>query len=178
MSTKEVGLYARVSSEQQAQAQTISSQLDALHERIKKDGGILSPAHEFVDNGYSGSLLTRPRLEKLQDAVAFGELDRIYVYSPDRLARKYAYQVMLVDEFERAGVKLVFINRKIGESPEDELLLQMQGMIAEYERAQMLERSRRGKRHKSSERFGECSEWCTFWISIHQGYRWRRRSSV
>lgn len=149
MSTKEVGLYARVSSEQQAQAQTISSQLDALHERIKKDGGILSPAHEFVDNGYSGSLLTRPGLERLRDAVAFGELDRIYVYSPDRLARKYAYQVMLVDEFERAGVKLVFINRKIGESPEDELLLQMQGMIAEYERAQMLERSRRGKRHKA-----------------------------
>ena len=149
MSTKEVGLYARVSSEQQAQAQTISSQLDALHERIKKDGGILSPAHEFVDNGYSGSLLTRPGLERLRDAVAFGELDRIYVYSPDRLARKYAYQVMLVDEFERAGVELIFINRKIGESPEDELLLQMQGMIAEYERAQMLERSRRGKRHKA-----------------------------
>ena len=149
MSSITVALYARVSSEQQAQAQTIESQLNALHERIKKDGAVLSPAHEFVDNGYSGSTLVRPALEKLRDAVVLAEIERVYVYAPDRLARKYAYQVMLVDEFERSGVELVFLNRQIGQSPEDELLLQMQGMIAEYERAQMLERSRRGKRYKA-----------------------------
>ena len=149
MSTIIVALYARVSSELQAQAQTIESQLNALRERIKKDGSVLSPAHEFVDNGYSGSTLVRPALEKLRDAVALGEVERVYVYAPDRLARKYAYQVMLVDEFARAGVELVFLNREIGQSPEDELLLQMQGMIAEYERAQMIERSRRGKRYKA-----------------------------
>jgi site-specific DNA recombinase len=151
MSATTVALYARVSSEQQAQAQTIQSQLNALHERIKKDNGVLSPAHEFVDNGYSGSTLVRPALEKLRDAVALGEVDRVYVYAPDRLSRKYAYQVILVDEFARAGVEIVFLNREIGQSPEDELLLQMQGMIAEYERAQMLERSRRGKRYKAQE---------------------------
>jgi site-specific DNA recombinase len=83
--------------------------------------------------------------------VAASELDRVYVYAPDRLARKYAYQVMLLDEFQRAGVELVFLNRQMGQSPEDELLLQMQGMIAEYERAQILERSRRGKRHKAQQ---------------------------
>lgn len=149
MSNVIVGLYARVSSEQQAQAQTIESQLNALRERIKKDGCVLNPAYEYADNGYSGSTLVRPELEKLRDAVALGEVERIYVYAPDRLARKYAYQVMIVDEFERAGVELIFLNREIGQSPEDELLLQMQGMIAEYERAQMLERSRRGKRYKA-----------------------------
>ena len=149
MTTPASALYARVSSEQQAQAHTIASQLAALRERIAREGALLSPEHEFIDAGYSGSTLIRPALERLRDAVAVGEVQRVYVYSPDRLARKYAYQVMLVDELQRAGVTLVFLNREISQSPEDELLLQMQGMIAEYERAQMLERSRRGKRHKA-----------------------------
>jgi len=149
MKTQAVALYARVSSEQQTQAKTIDSQRAALRERIAQDGAVLSPDHEFVDTGYSGSTLIRPALEQLRDVVAGGEVERVYVYAPDRLARKYAYQVMLVDEFQRAGVELVFLNRALGQSPEDELLLQMQGMIAEYERAQMLERSRRGKRYKA-----------------------------
>jgi site-specific DNA recombinase len=149
MSVATSALYARVSSDQQAQAQTIQSQLSALRERIKADGEVLPPDHEYIDEGYSGSTLVRPALERLRDAVALGEVERVYVYAPDRLARKYAYQVMLVDEFHRSGVELVFLNRALSQSPEDELLLQMQGMIAEYERAQMLERSRRGKRHKA-----------------------------
>jgi site-specific DNA recombinase len=74
-------------------------------------------------------------------------VDRLYVHSPDRLARKYAYQVLLVDEFRRAGVEVIFLNRALGQSPEDDLLLQVQGMIAEYERAKIIERHRRGKRH-------------------------------
>ena len=149
MSLRQVALYARVSSESQAQARTIQSQLAALRERIAEGGGVLIPEHEFVDEGYSGSTLIRPALERLRDAVAAGEVQRLYVHSPDRLARKYAYQVMLVDELQRAGVELVFLNRELGQSPEDELLLQVQGMIAEYERAKMLERSRRGKRHQA-----------------------------
>ena len=151
MSTMTVALYARVSSEQQAQAHTIDSQLAALRERIAQDGAQLSPQHEFIDQGYSGSTLIRPALERLRDAVAAGEIERLYVHSPDRLARKYAYQVMLVDECQRAGVTIAFLNRALGNSPEDELLLQVQGMIAEYERAKMLERSRRGKRHRAQQ---------------------------
>ena len=151
MNGRWVALYARVSSESQAQAQTIESQLTALRERIEQASDLLTPEHEFIDAGYSGSTLLRPALERLRDAAAVGDIQRVYVYSPDRLARKYAYQVMLVDELQRAGVGLVFLNRELGQSPEDELLLQMQGMIAEYERAQMLERSRRGKRHKAQQ---------------------------
>lgn len=89
----------------------------------------------------------RPALERLRDVVAAGSVDRLYVHSPDRLARKYAYQVLLVDEFRRAGVEVIFLNRALGQSPEDDLLLQVQGMIAEYERAKIIERHRRGKRH-------------------------------
>jgi site-specific DNA recombinase len=149
MKRAQAALYARVSSEAQASAQTIQSQLAALQTRIKAAGDELTVERHFIDEGYSGSTLVRPALERLRDLVAAGAVDRLYIHSPDRLARKYAYQVLLVDEFQRAGVEVVFLNRALGTSPEDDLLLQVQGMIAEYERAQILERSRRGKRHKA-----------------------------
>jgi site-specific DNA recombinase len=143
----QAALYARVSSEQQATAHTIASQLAALHERVAADGLSLRDDLSFIDDGYSGATLIRPALERLRDAAAAGDVERLYVHSPDRLARKYAYQALLLDEFQRAGVEVVFLNRALGQSPEDDLLLQVQGMVAEYERAKILERSRRGKRH-------------------------------
>src|SRR5712691_10099283 len=145
MSTTQAAIYARVSSERQATAQTIASQLAALRERVTVDGYGLPEAMQFLDDGYSGTTLVRPALERLRDLVAAGAVDRLYIHSPDRLARKYAYQVLLVDEFHRAGVEVVFLNRELGRSPEDDLLLQVQGMMAEYERAKIIERHRRGK---------------------------------
>ncbi|MCP4537511.1 MAG: recombinase family protein [Chloroflexi bacterium] len=147
MKSKQVAIYARVSSEQQAEAGTIESQVAALREQIIQDGFTLSQELEFIDEGYSGTNLIRPGLERLRDVAALDGLDRLYVHSPDRLARKYAYQVLLMDEFQQTGVEVIFLNRKLGHSPEDDLLLQVQGMIAEYERAKIMERSRRGKRH-------------------------------
>jgi site-specific DNA recombinase len=138
-------IYARVSSEQQAEAKTIESQLAALRARVAAEGLSLPAEMEFVDEGYSGATLIRPSLERLRDLVAAGGVDRLYVHSPDRLSRKYAYQVLLVDEFQRGGVEVIFLNRELGQTPEDDLLLQ--GMVAEYERAKILERSRRGKRY-------------------------------
>ena len=140
-------IYARVSSEQQAEAHTIQSQLAALRARVAAAGLPLPPEREFIDEGYSGSTLVRPGLERLRDVAALGGVECLYVHSPDRLARKYAYQVLLVEEFMRAGVEVIFLNRALTQSPEDELLLQVQGMVAEYERAKLLERSRRGRRH-------------------------------
>src|SRR3954454_3029565 len=147
MTSIRAAIYARVSSEQQATDSTINSQIAALEARLAQDGLPLMPDERFCDEGYSGPTLVRPALERLRDAVAAGHLDRIYVHSPDRLARRYAYQVLLIDEFRRARVEVVFLNRSIGLSPEDDLLLQVQGMVPEYERAKILERSRRGKRH-------------------------------
>src|SRR6266508_330118 len=135
-----VAFYARVSSEAQARDHTIGSQVAALKERIAADGFALEPDHGYVDDGYSGTSLLRPALEKLRDAVAGGRVERIYVHAPDRLARRYAYQVLLIEEFRRAGVEVAFLNRPIGDTAEDDLLLQVQGMIAEYERAKILER--------------------------------------
>jgi site-specific DNA recombinase len=140
-------IYARVSSKQQAEAKTIASQIEALKARVLADGLELEPELSFVDEGYSGGTLLRPALERLRDQAAAGTFDRVYVHSPDRLSRSYPYQVLLVEELQRYGVEIAFLNHDIGRSPEENLLLQVQGMMAEYERAKILERSRRGKRH-------------------------------
>ena len=144
-----VAIYARVSSEQQAEAGTTASQLEALRQRVKQDGYEVTPDLSFVDEGYSGATLIRPSLEQLRDAVSAGLIDRVYVHSPDRLARKYAYQVLLIEEFQRCRTEVVFLNHAFGETAEENLLLQVQGMVAEYERAKILERSRRGKLHSA-----------------------------
>jgi site-specific DNA recombinase len=83
--------------------------------------------------------------------AAEGQIGAALVYAPDRLSRKYAYQVLLAEELSRCGVELVFLKSPAGSSPEDQLLVQFQGMIAEYERAQIAERCRRGKRHKAQQ---------------------------
>src|SRR5438034_3491581 len=147
MNETQVAIYARVSSEQQIEAKTIESQLSELRAHVETLGLVLPPEHEFVDDGYSGATLIRPALERLRDVAAAGGIDHLYVHCPDRLARNYAHQVLLLEEFLRAGVEVIFLNREVGQTPEDQLLLQVQGMIAEYERAKILERSRRGKRH-------------------------------
>jgi site-specific DNA recombinase len=147
MNTIQAAIYARVSSERQAETHTVASQVAALRERVTADGLPWPEALQFIDEAYSGATLVRPALERLRDMAAAGAVDRLYVHSPDRLARKYAYQVLLVDEFQRAGVEVVFLNRELGRSPEDDLRLQVQGMMAEYERAKIIERHRRGKRH-------------------------------
>lgn len=141
------GIYARVSSEQQTQAHTIASQIAALKERIKDDGLVLDQELCFIDEGYSGASLVRPALERLRDMASLGAIDKVYVLCPDRFARNYAYQVLVIDELYACGVELVFINHEIGDNPESQLLLQMQGVIAEYERGKIMERCRRGKLH-------------------------------
>lgn len=142
-----VAIYARVSSEQQAGLHTVGSQVDELLARAAADGATVPQALQFVDDGYSGATFVRPALERLRDLAALGAVSRLYVHAPDRLARSYVHQVLLAEELAQAGTELVFLNRPLGASAEDNLLLQLQGMFAEYERARILERSRRGKRH-------------------------------
>ena len=140
-------LYARVSSEQQADAHTVASQVAALRARGAADSLTVSEAMQFLEEGDSGATLVRPALARLRDVIAAGSVDRLSVHAPARLARKYASQVLLVDACRRAGVEVIFLNRALGQSPEAALLLPVQGMIAEYERAKSIERHRRGKRH-------------------------------
>jgi len=124
-------LYARVSSDQQAERHTIDSQVAALLARAAADGHAIQPELRFLDDGQSGASLIRPALERLRDLAAMAAVDVVYVHAPDRLARSYAHQVVLMEEFARAGAEVVFLNRPLGETPEDTLLLQLQGMFAE-----------------------------------------------
>jgi len=142
-----VALYARVSGEQQAKEDTIDSQVEAVTQRIAIDGLVCDPELRFIDDGVSGTILARPGLERLRDQAAAGAIDRVYMLDPDRLSRKYAYQVLILEELARCGVEVVFLRNPVGRSPEQDLLLQVQGMIAEYERAKIMERCRRGKQH-------------------------------
>jgi site-specific DNA recombinase len=138
-------IYARVSSSQQAKHETIGSQLDALREHAERSRLDVPDEWVFADEGHSGATLARPALEALRDLAAQGCLDVVLVYSPDRLARKFAYQALLIEELARAGVRAEFVKGPRGDSPEDQLLVQFQGMFAEYEKAQLMERYRRGK---------------------------------
>jgi site-specific DNA recombinase len=142
-------IYARVSSARQKEQETIGSQLAALCAHAEQLGLDVPAQWVFCDDGHSGANLVRPALEKLRDLVAQVPVDVLLVYSPDRLARKYAYQALLIEEFTKAGTSLMFVKGPSSDTPEDALLVQFQGMIAEYERAQIIERTRRGKAHRA-----------------------------
>jgi site-specific DNA recombinase len=142
-------IYARVSSEQQREENTIASQTASLIEFAKSHDLEVPEEWVFEDKGYSGATLERPGLERVRDLAAEGHIQVVLAYAPDRLSRKYAYQILLIEELARHGVETLFVRAPQGDSAEDQLLVQFQGMIAEYERAQILERSRRGKRHRA-----------------------------
>jgi len=142
-------IYARVSSARQKKDQTIGSQTQALRDHAAQHRLEVPPEWVFEDEGHSGATLVRPGLEALRDLAAQGCADVVLCYSPDRLARKFAYQALLIEEFTRAGVRVEFVRGPRGDTPEDQLLVQFQGMFAEYEKAQLMERYRRGKAHRA-----------------------------
>ena len=142
-------IYARVSSARQKEQETIVSQTEALRAHAGQLGLDVPEEWVFEDDGYSGASLVRPALDALRDLVAQVPVDVVLCHSPDRLARKYAYQALLMEELARAGTSVVFVKAPSGETPEDALLVQFQGMIAEYERAQIMERTRRGKNQRA-----------------------------
>src|SRR5271169_2538794 len=142
-------IYARVSSARQKKDETIGSQTAALREHAAQARLDVPAEWIFEDEGHSGATLVRPALEALRDLVAQGCVDVVLCYSPDRLARKFAYQALLLEEFARAGVRVEFVKGPRGDTPEDQLLVQFQGMFAEYEKAQLAERYRRGKAHRA-----------------------------
>jgi len=167
---KTAAIYARVSSERQKEEGTIASQTALLLEYAKAHELSVPSEWIFEDEGYSGATLARPGLERLRDLAAEGQIEVVLIYAPDRLSRKYAYQVLLTEEFCRHGVETIFLKSAAAETPEERLMLQFQGMIAEYERAQIAERTRRGKRHRA--KAGCVNVLC----GAPYGYRYIRKS--
>jgi site-specific DNA recombinase len=154
-----VAVYARVSTTRQAQAQTIEQQLDRLRAAVAEHGWTLEEQHVYRDDGYSGASLGRPGLDRLRDHAALAELDLVVVTAPDRLARNYVHQVLLLDELGRHGCQAEFLDHPMSHDPHDQLLLQIRGAVAEYERTLIAERMRRGRQAKL--RAGTLLPWTT-----------------
>jgi site-specific DNA recombinase len=167
---KTAAIYARVSSDRQREEHTIESQLAALTQYASAHEYVVPELWVFTDEGYSGATLARPGLDRVRDLAAEGQIETVLVYAPDRLSRKYAYQVLLIEEMGRRGVEVVFLRSVRATTPEEQLLVQFQGMIAEYERAQIAERTRRGKRHRALA--GSVSVLC----GAPYGYRYVRKT--
>jgi site-specific DNA recombinase len=144
-----IALYARVSTGRQEHEQTIESQVEALRAHARDQGHELEEKHIYLDEGVSGTRMDRPGLDRLRDAARDGEFQGILVYDFDRLARRFVYQEVLREEFQRLGVELISLKTRGGETPEDHLLVQMQGVFAEYERAKIFDRTRRGRLFKA-----------------------------
>ena len=158
-----VAIYARVSSEGQEKRGTIGSQVELLRTRMAADGHEI--VAEFLDDGYSGARLDRPGLDALRDSAEAGVIEAVWCLTPDRLARSYAYQMLILDELDRLGCKVHFTDApEIADDPQARLLTQMQGVISEYERAKIAERHRRGKLYRV--RAGEAIFW-----KVPYGYR-------
>src|SRR4051795_3888833 len=141
-----VAVYVRVST--QRQAQSIEQQLDRLRAHLREQGVELASEEVFRDDGYSGATLNRPGLDRLRDAARAGEGDRVLVTAPDRLARNYVQLMVLLGELEHAGCEVAFLDRPMGREPQDQLLPQIRGAVAEYERTLIAERMRRGRQAK------------------------------
>jgi DNA invertase Pin-like site-specific DNA recombinase len=143
-----IAIYGRVSTSHQVEHQTIEQQLGRLVAHVgmhAAEGWALNPVHVFRDDGFSGAVLARPGLDRLRDAVKGHEVDRVLVTAPDRLARNYVHQMVLLEEWGRVGCATEFLDRPMRDDPHDHLLLQIRGAVAEYERTLIAERMRRGR---------------------------------
>jgi site-specific DNA recombinase len=138
-------IYVRVSTQRQAQTQTIDQQIDRLRRHVEAGGETLPDENVFRDDGYSGATLKRPGLDRLRDRAGMAAFDRVVLTDPDRLARNYVHQVLLLDELQKHGCRVEFLDRPMSQDPHDQLLLQIRGAVAEYERTLIAERTRRGR---------------------------------
>lgn len=140
-----VAIYVRVSTQRQAQTQTIEQQIERLKISIAEKGWLLETERIYRDDGHSGAKLSRPGLDSLRDHAALAEFDLVLVTAPDRLARNYVHQVLLIEELSKRGIPVEFLDHPMSEDPHDQLLLQIRGAVAEYERTLIADRMRRGR---------------------------------
>src|SRR5438128_4884597 len=153
-------LYVRVSTERQQQAQTIEQQVAALRTYLaERPDWVVAPDHIFRDDGRSGAKLERPGLDALRDQAARAAFDVVLITAPDRLARNYVHQMVVLEELERRGVAVVFLDRPPSDDPHEQLVVQIRGAVAEYERTLIADRMRRGRQAKLRE--GRLLPWST-----------------
>jgi site-specific DNA recombinase len=160
-----VAAYARVSTQRQAQDQTMAPQIERLQARAQSEGWTLETWHIYRDEGYSGARIDRPALDRLRDAAERGEFQAVLITAPDRLARRFAHQTLLLEELAQLGCPVLLLEHPLSQDPNDQLRLQIRGAVAEYERALIADRTRRGRLAKL--RAGQLLPW----VNTLLGYR-------
>ncbi len=143
---KLIATYARVSTSNQEEQQTIQNQLVAMREYASKNNYTI--VEEYIDDGWSGDILARPELDRLRQDVKNKVWEGVLIYDPDRLARRYSYQELVMDELKEAGIEVMFITVTAPKNSEDKILHGVRGLFAEYERTKIAERFRLGKLRK------------------------------
>lgn len=140
-----IGIYARVSTDEQAQkGYSLQDQIKSCRKKANSDN-----VKEYIDDGISGEILDRPALTALRNDVKEGIIKKVICLDPDRLSRKLMNQLIITDEFDKMGVELVFVNGDYAKTPEGQLFLSLRGAISEFEKAKMNERMSRGRREKA-----------------------------
>ena len=146
---KLIAIYARVSTSKQEEDGTIETQLSAVHEYAKKNGHTV--VKEYLDDGWSGDILARPALDQMRQDAKTKLWEAVLIYDPDRLARRYSYQELVMDELRDAGIEVMFVTISAPKNSEDKILHGVRGLFAEYERAKIAERFRLGKKRAITE---------------------------
>jgi site-specific DNA recombinase len=147
--TKMIAVYARVSTGRQENEETIKNQLMVVRDLAKKNGWLI--VKEYIDDGWSGDILARPDLDKLRDDAKKKIWEAVLMYDPDRLARRYSYQELVMDELVEAGIEVIFTTVSSPKNGEEKLMHGFRGLFAEYERVKIAERFRLGKLRKARE---------------------------
>lgn len=147
--TKLAAIYGRVSTRKQKEGENVESQIEALSKYAHQQGYKVPEEWILKDEGYTGATLKRPGLDALRELVREYDVDAVFIFSPDRFSRKLAFQMLVEMEFQKRGVRLFFLNTPPAETPEERFMLNLKGVFAEYERAQISERARRGKYYRA-----------------------------
>ncbi len=146
---KLIAVYGRVSTSNQENEGTIETQLSAVREFAQKNNYTIT--QEYLDDGWSGDSIVRPALDHLRIDAKKKIWEAVLMYDPDRLARRYSYQELVMDELREAGVEILFVTVPSPKNSEDKILHGVRGLFAEYERAKITERFRLGKIRKVRE---------------------------
>ena len=138
-----------MSTAKQEEEETVKNQTLLFKEYAEKNGYTI--VKEYVDDGWSGDILARPALDQLRQDTKQKQWQAVLFYDPDRIARRYSYQELVMDELKEAGAELLFITVSSPKNPEDKILYGVRGLFAEYERTKIAERFRMGKIRKVKE---------------------------
>jgi len=141
-----LAIYARVSTEEQREGQTIDSQVAELERCAREKGWPVTEIYK--DEGWSGGVMERPDLDRLRDAAQKGVFDAVLINDVDRLARDVAHLGVIKRDLEKHGIKVIFRKLPSDASPTNNLMVNILGSFAEFERELIADRTRRGRRHK------------------------------